>query len=216
MDRSGADWDDLIAAARALAETDGRRVLGITGAPGAGKSGLAEALANALVRSGARVALVAMDGFHLAGAELTRLGRTDRKGAPDTFDVYGYVNLLRRVRSHDEPVVYAPFFDRALDEPIGSSVAITADISLVITEGNYLLLPTEGWAAVGALLDQCWYVDLDEQVRLTRLIDRHMLYGRTLEQAQERALGSDQRNADVVAGTRRFATRIVVVPDTAS
>ncbi|NEE25652.1 nucleoside/nucleotide kinase family protein, partial [Streptomyces sp. SID7982] len=63
--------------ARALADTGQRRILGIAGPPGAGKSTLADRLVAAL---DGRAALVPMDGFHLAAAELDRLGRADRKG----------------------------------------------------------------------------------------------------------------------------------------
>ena len=211
-----ATWDELTSAAAALAQGDGRRILGIAGPPGVGKSVLAETLVGTLTVRGYRVALAGMDGFHLAGAELTRLGRIERKGAPDTFDVHGYVNLLRRLRDRAEPVVYAPFFDRALEEPIGSAVPIPHEISLIVTEGNYLLAQIPGWREVAALLDECWYIDLDEQLRLDRLIARHMFFGRSQAQARDRTYGSDQRNAELVIRTRRLANRRVVVPDVAS
>src|SRR5918912_3000527 len=110
----------LIARARELAAR-GRRVLGITGPPGAGKSSLAARVVAALGPDVAR--LVGMDGFHLAQAELERLGRADRKGAPDTFDAAGYVALLRRLRHAGPDVVYAPEFRREIEEPINAAVA---------------------------------------------------------------------------------------------
>src|SRR2546423_8559252 len=130
-------WPDLLARAQTLSGGAGRRILGITGAPGAGKSTLARRLVDAL--SGAAV-LVGMDGFHLAQAELERLGRAQRKGAPDTFDGHGYLALLRRLRAAPAGVtVYAPRFDRELEEPISGAIPVPADLPLVITEGNYLL-----------------------------------------------------------------------------
>ncbi|MCL3860628.1 nucleoside/nucleotide kinase family protein [Actinotalea sp. K2] len=196
----------LLARARRLAADGGRRILGITGPPGAGKSTIAEALALEL----ADVArLVSMDGFHLAEAELTRLGRRDRKGAPDTFDALGYVALLRRLRAADEPVVYAPHFDRSIEEAIAGSIPVPQDVPLVITEGNYLLVPDGPWAAVRSLLDECWYVAPDEDVRMERLVARHERFGRSPEDARERSLGSDQRNAEVIARTRELADLIV-------
>ncbi len=200
---------DLVAAAADLADGPGRRILGITGAPGAGKSVLAALLAEAL---GDRVAIAGMDGFHLAQAELQRLGRAPRKGAPDTFDASGFVALLRRLRAADEPVVYAPRFDRSLEEPIGSSVPIRSDVPLVITEGNYLLLADGPWTDVLGLLDECWFVDVDDAVRLERLIARHVAYGRSAADARERSLGSDMRNATIIAAGRSRATRVVQVP----
>jgi pantothenate kinase len=206
-------WPDLVDAAASLATGPGRHLLGITGAPGAGKSVLAQQLTDLLVVRGYRVGLVGMDGFHLAGAELNRLGRTDRKGAPDTFDVDGYVALLRRLRSGTDDVIYAPVFDRSIEEPIGSAVPIAAEVNLVITEGNYLLHPDGPWSTIAELLDVCWYVELDEQLRIERLIARHIHYGRSRREAVERAQGSDRSNAHLVARSKVRANRVVVVPE---
>jgi len=116
-----------------LASRGRRRVLGITGAPGAGKSTLAAAVIEGL---GDRAVDVPMDGFHLAGAELVRLGRADRKGAPDTFDVTGFVALLGRLRWQADDVVYAPAFDRHLEEPIAGAIPVDPGVPLVVVEGN--------------------------------------------------------------------------------
>ena len=147
-----------------------RRLIGITGAPGAGKSTYAARLAEHL--SPAAI-VVPMDGFHLAGRELERLGRADRKGAPDTFDVDGYVDLLGRLRCATS-TVYAPEFRRDLEEPIAGAIAVEAHHTTVITEGNYLLLDGGGWERVRPLLDECWYVECDEVERVTRLVERHV------------------------------------------
>lgn len=179
-----------------------RRLLGIVGAPAAGKSTLAAEIVAALQPD---AVLVPMDGFHLAAAELLRLGRIERKGAPDTFDRDGYTALLRRLRSREDDVVYAPEFRREIEEPIAGAIAVPRHIPLVVTEGNYLL----HWAPVRALLDEAWFIDLDEPTRLQRLIDRYMTYGRTRSEAEARAHGSDQRNAELIAGTRQRADLIV-------
>jgi pantothenate kinase len=157
--------------------------------------------------------LVGMDGFHLAHATLTALGRVDRKGAPDTFDASGYVALLRRIRGlADCDTVWAPHFDRGIEDAIAGAVAVTADVPLVVTEGNYLLLDEPPWRDVVGLLDACWYVDLDEDVRRTRLQARHERYGRTPDDARERTWGSDERNAVLVSASRSRATAVVRVP----
>jgi pantothenate kinase len=206
-------WADLVDAAAVLALDPRRAILGITGAPGAGKSVLAQQLADLLLMRGYRVALAGMDGFHLAGAELTRLGRVDRKGAPDTFDVHGYLTLLRRLREPTDEIVYAPQFDRTIEEPIGSAIPIAGDVCLVITEGNYLLHQDGPWSAVAELLDECWYIQVDERTRTERLIARHMQFGRSRKEAVERAHGSDLRNAHLVVRTKARASRVVLVPE---
>lgn len=183
----------LIERARALMARSPRALLGIAGAPGAGKSTVAQLLAEAI---GSNAVIVPMDGFHLANQELTRLGRAQRKGAPDTFDAAGYRALLERLRVPQEgEVVYAPFFDRALEEGIAGAIAVPASTRLVISEGNYLLLPEDGWAPVAELFDECWYVAVPGDLRRQRLVERHCRYGRTLEQAQAWVRDTDEPNA---------------------
>lgn len=201
-------FDGLVARARRLAAGP-RRILGLTGAPGAGKSTLAARLVATLAPS---VALVPMDGFHLANAELQRLGRGDRKGAPDTFDPAGYVALLRRLREPTAEAVYAPAFDRHLEEPIAGAIAVEPDVTLIITEGNYLLLDHGGWADVRKLLDEAWYVEVDNDVRIERLIDRHVEHGKRPDHARDWVLRSDEANARLVAATRHRADLVVVAP----
>jgi pantothenate kinase len=191
---------------RAL-RTDGQRVIvGITGAPGAGKSTLAAALAEHL---GTDAVVVGMDGFHLAQRELERLGRAARKGAPDTFDVAGYVTLLRRLRKPDEPVVYAPQFRREIEEPIANAVPVSANTPIVLTEGNYLLLDQPGWRDVRALLDEVWFLDLPADERQERLIRRRLASGATAADAQRWTLGSDEQNARLVERTRHRADLLI-------
>jgi pantothenate kinase len=202
------DLAALIARARRLAASGGRRVLGIAGPPAAGKSTLAARVADALGPEVAR--LVGMDAFHYAQVELARLGRSDRKGAPDTFDADGYVALLERLRTSDDPIVYAPEFRREIEEPIACAVPVPRDVPLVVTEGNYLLVDALPWARVRPLLDEAWYIEPgDDPARVTRLIDRHVAFGRTPGAAREWVLRSDERNAELIARTAGRADLVV-------
>ncbi|MBO3738888.1 nucleoside/nucleotide kinase family protein [Actinoplanes flavus] len=199
---------DLVARARSLAGDGRRAVLGITGPPAAGKTTLATELVAALAAPG-WVAHVPMDGFHLADVELDRLGLRDRKGAPDTFDAYGYANLLRRLHEDRDEMIYAPGFERVLEQPIAGSIGIPRSARLIVTEGNYLLLDEPRWAPVRTLLTEVWYADLDTGVRLRRLIDRHVRFGKAPDAAVAWATGTDERNAALVAATRDRADLIV-------
>ncbi|WP_226925337.1 nucleoside/nucleotide kinase family protein [Georgenia thermotolerans] len=189
----------------------GRALVGLVGAPGAGKSTVADLLAAALRAGGTGCAVVGMDGFHLAQAELERLGRAQRKGAPDTFDAEGYVALVRRIRVQrpDSATVYAPLFDRHLENAIGSAVPVAATTPVVLTEGNYLLLDEEPWRRLRELLDETWYVEADDGDRRARLLARHVAHGRSPEDARAFAEGSDERNARLIATTRERADVVV-------
>jgi pantothenate kinase len=201
-----SQFDVLVARARKLADAGGRRALGIVGAPGAGKSTLAEHLVAALRPA---AVLVPMDGFHLAEAELHRLGRHDRKGAIDTFDAAGYVHLLARLREAGPATVYAPEFHREIEEPIAGAIPVPPEVPLIVTEGNYLLVDEGEWVAVRDLLDEVWYLVPDERIRLDRLTQRHMVYGRPADEAAARARGTDQRNAELIESTSIRADLVI-------
>jgi pantothenate kinase len=186
-----------------LIEPGGRRILGLVGPPGGGKSTLAEALQRAFAD---RSVVVPMDGFHLANVELRRLGRAHRKGAPDTFDAAGYTALLERVRrACAGETVYAPAFRREIEEPIAGAIPIAPDVPLVITEGNYLLLDDPPWAGVRALLDEAWYIAGDEALRLERLVRRHVAFGRSESEARAWVASTDEPNARRIEATRARA-----------
>lgn len=187
---------DLLASGR-------RRLLGIAGAPGAGKSTLAQAIA---AQFGDAVQVVPMDGFHLANSELLRLGRRGRKGAPDTFDAAGYVNLLRRLKTQAaDEVVYAPDFRREVEEAIAGAIAIHPATALIVTEGNYLLLEDAPWNQLPGVLDETWYLDVPEDLRYARLLARHMHFGRTEQQARDWMASTDAPNALRIAQGRSRA-----------
>ncbi|MCH5671231.1 nucleoside/nucleotide kinase family protein [Streptomyces sp. CME 23] len=205
-------FDDLLLRARDLAGSGRRAILGIAGSPGAGKTTLAERLVRELNGAGRPwVAQVPMDGFHLADVELDRLGLRRRKGAPETFDAAGYAALLRRLRDETESgdIVYAPGFERVLEQPIAGAVPVPPTARLIVTEGNYLLLDTGAWKRVREQLDEVWFCELDEPERIRRLVARHEEFGKGHQEAVDWVMRSDQRNADLVASTRERADLVV-------
>jgi pantothenate kinase len=194
-------------------EAGGRRIIGVAGCPGAGKTTLATAVVRVLNESGhgepGWAVHVPMDGFHLADRELVRLGRLQRKGAPDTFDAAGYAALLGRLRLDTPEVVYAPAFDRDIEQPIAGSIPVGPSCRLVVTEGNYLLLDEEPWPLARAELDEAWFCQVDDEVRRRRLVDRHVQFGKPAPAAEAWVEQVDELNAQRIAGSRRAADLVV-------
>ena len=201
----------LVDRATSLLERPGRTVLGITGAPGAGKSTLTSLLLGRLRADlgDDAVGHLPMDGFHLADVQLDRLGRRDRKGAPDTFDVDGYVAALERLHAQPDRTIFAPGFERDLEQPIAAAIVIPPSARLVLTEGNYLLLPDGGWEHVRPLLAEVWFVDVDDDLRRARLAQRHEEFGKSPDEARAWVERSDEANASLVTATRDAADVVV-------
>ncbi|WP_006247242.1 nucleoside/nucleotide kinase family protein [Mycolicibacterium tusciae] len=195
-------WASRLAA---LLARDRRVILGITGSPGAGKTAMASRIASTVEDA----VHLPMDGFHLADVQLQRLGRLDRKGAIDTFDAYGYLALLQRIRAQDTETVYAPAFDRDIEQPVAGSIWVAPSARLIITEGNYLLDDDHPWPDVRSTLDEVWFVDLAPEERRRRLIARHVEFGKSLEQAQAWVRAVDDPNAERIERVRHKADLVV-------
>jgi pantothenate kinase len=195
---------------QALLARGPRQILGLVGPPGSGKSTLAAALLQAFPGV---AQVVPMDGYHLANVELARLGRAQRKGAPDTFDSAGYAALLRRLRQQPEgEVIYAPDYRRKFEEGIAGAIPVMPETRLVITEGNYLLLNEGHWAQVAPLLDETWYVEVDPALRTQRLTQRHVQFGRSLADATQWVAQTDEPNARLIEATKSRATAVFSWP----
>lgn len=195
---------------RAISLSEGvhsRVIIGLVGKPGAGKSTLSSYLLKKLPKE--TTALVPMDGFHLSNAQLALLGRSDRKGAPDTFDAHGYAELLQRIKTNFTQEIYFPMFHREIEESIAAEGVVHPHTSLVITEGNYLLLGDDGWSRVASTLTECWFVDVDNDRRMARLVARHIKFGKSAEEAFAWAHGTDQHNAELIERTMARADVII-------
>ena len=175
-----------------------RLVVGLVGAPGSGKSTIAEQLEAGLEAAGIFAGLVPMDGFHLSNAVLDELGRRNRKGAPDTFDVEGYLATLDRVRADGAPQVFAPAYRRDLHESVAAG-SIVSGTGVVVTEGNYLALETRGWGAARERIDLLIHIDVPEEVLVLRLINRHEEFGKNPLAAGHWVRTVDLPNARLIA-----------------
>jgi pantothenate kinase len=196
----------LVEELRAGAGAGERLLLGVAGEPGAGKSTLAAAIAEPY---GGAAAVVPMDGFHLADVALDRFGLRDRKGAPETFDPWGYAALLRRLRERPHHLVHAPGFERELEQPLAGAIPVPPEVDLVVTEGNYLLLDEPPWRAVRAVLDAVWFVEVDDALRLRRLRARHEAFGKSPDEARRWVDRVDEPNAALVRKTRDRADLVL-------
>ena len=192
-----------------LEKASERVLIGIIGKPGAGKSTLSKFLMVKLPKD--LVTVVPMDGYHQSNKVLKDLKRSDRKGAPDTFDVAGFVSLVKRIRSEQTQNIYYPIFDRAIEESIAAQGVVTSATKVVIIEGNYLLHDEGGWEVLNDLLDESWMVDVDDDKRISRLILRHIAYGKDPEAAKAWAKGSDEVNAKLIERGRTRADFVVVI-----
>ena len=200
---------DRIEALRAM--RDGRRiVIAIAGSPGGGKTTLARTVVDAVnQRRPDSAAHLPMDGFHLANATLDRLSIHDRKGAIDTFDAWGFVALLRRLRVEHGHTVYAPSFERRIDEGVAGDIAIEDSHDVVIVEGNYVLSNEQPWSDVRGLVDETWFCVTPAAIRVDRLVERHMTFGRNESDARAWARDVDGANAALIEKTALNADVLV-------
>ncbi|GGF19110.1 nucleoside/nucleotide kinase family protein [Williamsia phyllosphaerae] len=205
-------FERLAQDAIAIVGTGRRAILGIAGAPGSGKTTLARSLVARVgeLQGPEWAAHVPMDGFHLGDAQLRRLGTLDRKGAPETFDAAGYAAMLTRIRVETETPLYAPGFERELEQPLAAALVVPPTARLVITEGNYLLLDEPIWRAARSEMNAVWFVTTDERTRSARLVMRHVEFGKEPDRARAWVAEVDQRNADLVSATSTRADRVIV------
>lgn len=186
-----------------------RVIIGVAGIPGAGKTTFAKRLVSEIneAMSGA-ASYVPMDGFHLSNDILVESGTHTRKGAPDTFDIAGYANALRRIRSCED-TVYVPGYSRVMHDPIAAQHEVDPTAAVVVTEGSYLLLDDENWQDVSSEIDYCVWVDCDETVARMRLAAKQVQMGATHEGARKWVNEVDGSNIETALATRSAADEII-------
>ena len=201
--------EGAIARVSSLLDSPHRFILGVIGKPGVGKSTFTQFL-NEHVAS-EFISVLPMDGFHMSNEKLIELGRRDRKGAPDTFDVDDFAKCLAVVRDGHGNNIRFPIFEREIEASIPDAGLIPAQAKLVVVEGNYLLHDAYGWEKIGNYLDETWFLDVDEELRMQRLIARHIQFGKTPEAANEWSRGTDEVNARLIEQSRSRATFTVAL-----
>ena len=180
-----------------------RTIIGIVGKPGAGKSTVVEEIAKRFDSN--TVSIIPMDGFHLSNEELISLGRRERKGAPDTFDVEGFTSLIKKVKINYNIDHTFPIFHREIEASVDNEGIVPKESRVVVIEGNYLFSTDHNWGGIYSLLDHTWFIEIDDEIRIERLIARHVRYGKTPEEAVAWSRGSDETNARFIGLTANRA-----------
>ena len=184
-----------------------RSLIGIVGKPGAGKSTVVEQIEKRYQPN--EVSIIPMDGFHLSNEELIALGRRERKGAPDTFDVEGFISLIKKVKREPQANHKFPIFHREIEASVENEGLVPKESKVVVIEGNYLFSEDHNWSGVFPLLDHTWFIEIADEVRIERLIARHIRYGKTPEDAENWSRGSDEANARFIELTAHRAANII-------
>ncbi|ESW61552.1 MAG: nucleoside triphosphate hydrolase [Rhodobacter sp. CACIA14H1] len=198
---------DIAGLADLLAEKakgGGRVVAALAGAPGSGKSTVADRVCDALnARQAGMAAVLPMDGYHYDDLHLVPAGLRPRKGAPETFDVGGLFHTLKRIRARDEDFVAVPVFDRDIEIARAGARMIPAGVPVIIVEGNYLLLGQAPWSLLRPLFDVAVLVDVPEPVLRDRLTARWTHYDLTPDEIAWKLDGNDLPNGRVVMSESR-------------
>ena len=191
-----------------------RFIVAIAGPPGAGKSTLADALHAELLRRGETSAVLPMDGFHMDNGILEDRGLLKRKGAPETFDVRGFLDIVAAIREADEEVL-VPVFDRSREIAIASARPVSAETRIILAEGNYLLLDEAPWTRLAPLFDLTIFVGPAYEVLEQRLRQRWVHYGLDEDGIQWKLYGNDLPNGKRIIDHSRPADIAVEIFETA-
>ena len=190
-----------------LQSTSPRSIIGIVGKPGAGKSTVVSEIEKRFDPS--QVCVIPMDGYHLSNETLIELGRRDRKGAPDTFATKAFISLISKVKNDHTSEHRFPIFHREIEASKKDEGIVPIGAKVIVIEGNYLFSEEHNWNGVFPLLDHTWFIEIDNEVRMQRLIARHVKYGKTPEEAEYWSRGSDEANAQYIELTAHRAAGVI-------
>ncbi|WJX78957.1 hypothetical protein P8452_62129 [Trifolium repens] len=199
--------------------------VGLAGPPGAGKSTIAHEVASRVnklwpekassfdsqVRPPDVAIVVPMDGFHLYRSELDAMKNPEeahaRRGAPWTFNPTRLLTCLKNLRVHGS--VYAPSFDHGVGDPVEDDIFVNLQHKIIIVEGNYLLLEDGVWKEISSLFDEKWFIDIDIDKAMQRVLKRHISTGKPADIAKQRVENNDRLNAELIMKSKKNADIII-------
>lgn len=161
-----------------------------------------------------------MDGYHLTRAQLSAMPDPHtahfRRGAAFTFDAPAFLELVGKLREPLCPetgTIFAPSFDHAVKDPVADDIPIPATSRIIVMEGNYLSLGNGApeWKEAAALMDELWFVEVDENVARERLWKRHVAAGMVAneEEGRRRADENDLVNGREITEGRLKVDEVV-------
>jgi len=208
-----------------------RLMIAVSGIPGSGKTTLAAIVAKrlnelhhrqspGLATNDGVAAFVPMDGYHLSREQLSAMPDPDRaharRGAAFTFDAEAFLTLVKQLRQPlcpESKTLYAPSFDHALKDPVADDIPIHPSARILVFEGNYLSLGTgaKEWKEAAELMDELWFVEVDESVARKRLVSRHIAAGlaKNEEEAGKRADENDLANGKEIIKGRLHVHEVI-------
>ena len=169
-----------------------RYFIALSGPPASGKSTISEKLVKDLTLKGHNSSILQMDGFHYDDQILKQKSLLLKKGAPETFDVMGFLNFLFRLQNENEVAI--PIFDRSLELSRSSAVIISKETRVVIVEGNYILLKTHPWRELHKFFNSTIMINTKHEILEKRLIKRWRSFNIPEEEIKQKVFENDLPN----------------------
>ena len=169
-----------------------RYFIALSGPPASGKSTISEKLVKDLTLRGHNSSILQMDGFHYDDQILKQKSLLLKKGAPETFDVMGFLNFLFRLQNENEVAI--PIFDRSLELSRSSAVIISKETRVVIVEGNYILLKTHPWRELHKFFNSTIMISTKHEILEKRLLERWKSFNIPEEEIKQKVFENDLPN----------------------